>query len=294
MKIAVTGGTGFVGRFVVEEALAAGDTVVVLTRRPPNFCFSNPVQFMRYELGANVTDQLSGVDAVVHAAFDHVPFTYRGGEGNDPEGFLLRNLDGTIKLINAARAAGVSRFVFLSSRAIYGDYPPGTTFYETTALRPGSLYGCLKRDAEAALYDSPIVGVSLRVTGVYGPVATKRSHKWRDLFARYAAGDEVAPRIGSEVHGEDVAAAVRIVLTMKDGRDLPRALNVSDILLDRRKLLETYSRVTGVGGRLPPRASTETFNQMSSDLLRSLGWRPFGMSMLAPTVRALVEFDASA
>ena len=71
-----------------------------------------------------------GVQYFVHAAFEHVEGRYRGGEGDDPEGFRRANVEGSARLFEAARAAGVKRCVFLSSRAVYGTElagiaPPG-------------------------------------------------------------------------------------------------------------------------------------------------------------------------
>jgi nucleoside-diphosphate-sugar epimerase len=46
---------------------------------------------------------LAGCEALVHCAFAHVPGRYRGGEGEDPEGFLRLNLEGTLRLWDEAR-----------------------------------------------------------------------------------------------------------------------------------------------------------------------------------------------
>ncbi len=119
MKIAVTGGAGLVGRFFVEDALAHGDTPEVLSRHaPPDGAFSAPVAHRPFALGDRPA--LSGVDVLIHCAFSHVPGRYRGGEGDDPDGFVRANLDGTVALFEAASASGVPCLVFLSTRAVYG------------------------------------------------------------------------------------------------------------------------------------------------------------------------------
>lgn len=287
MTILVTGGTGFVGRFIVEALLRRGEGVRVMGRtRPADGFFSAPVAFVQGSLDPD-RDQsaaFEGVSAFVHAAFDHVPGRYRGGEGDDAAGFRRRNLDGSVALFEAAKRAGVGRVVFLSSRAVYGEQPPGADLSEATEPHPDTLYGEVKLAAERALTamsDDGFRGTSLRVTGVYGPGATGRPHKWADLFDDYLAGRVVTPRRASEVHGVDVAAAVLLAL---DAPELPPVLNVSDILLDRHDLLAIVQAATGSPHPLPPR-SAEPVNAMDCALLRALGWRPGGFELLERTVR---------
>lgn len=256
MRIAVTGGSGFVGRFIVSAARAAGHEVILLGRGG-----------VPWRLG---DVDLPRADALVHLAFDHVPGRYRGGEGDDPEGFRLRNLDGTRALFRAA--AGMGRIVFLSSRAVYGAYPPGTVLREEMAPRPDTLYGEVKLGGEAALEalaPGLDVAVSLRATGVYGP------GKWDGIIADFSAGRPVAPRAGTEVHGADLAAAVLLVL----GQGAKGVFNVSDICVDRRDLLAAWAQVTGVAGPLPER-DVRSVSEMATGRLRALGWAPGGWTRL--------------
>ncbi|RBI87558.1 hypothetical protein DRV85_01110 [Rhodosalinus halophilus] len=292
MRLAITGGTGLVGRFLVEEALAAGDRVTVLTRRPPapGF-FSGAVDHAAFDLGGP-PPALDGMDALIHAGLSHVPGKYRGGEGDDPEGFLSANRDGTLRLFEAAARAGVGRVIFLSSRAVYGGYPPGTELTEEMPPRPDTLYGKVKAEAEAALADLR-GGVALRATGVYGPAGPGQRHKWADLFDNFLAGGEIVPRRGTEVHGEDLAAAARILLTAPEERLGEGVFNVSDILLDRRDLLAEVARATGCAHPLPP-ASDAPVSVMRCHRLRALGWRPGGMPRLRASLPALLRGLAGA
>ena len=285
--VLVSGGTGTVGRFVVERFLAGGREVVVMGRRsPPEGFFSAPIKFVEGALDPE-RDQsaaFEGVSDFVHAAFDHLPGKYRGGEGDDPQAFVRRNLDGTAALFEQARAAGVARVAFLSSRAVYGDQPPGTALTETTEPRPDTLYGEVKLAVEqalSALWRPGFAGTTLRVTGVYGPAAPGRDTKWSGLFADYLAGRPVSPRIGTEVHGDDVAAAVEIALGADPVIDL---LNVSDLIVDRHDLLAIVKDVTGATYQLPERADASALNVMDCSRLASLGWRPGGRRLLRETV----------
>lgn len=284
MKVLVTGGTGYAGRFIVEALLAAGHAVSVSGRSKPedNF-FSAPVDFLSGDLDAdNASPALfEGCDGFVHAAFHHVAGKFRGGEGDDPQSFRRLNVDGSLALFEAARQAGVPRAVFLSSRAVYGTQPPGAALSEDTEPNPDTLYGEVKLAVErgiAAMADETFLPVSLRVTGIYGPAGPGRPHKWAGLFADFEAGKDIAPRVGTEVHGNDMAAAVRLMLEADPDaiRTAGSLLNVSDILLDRHDLLADYARLTGCNGRVPERADASAYNAMDCRRLKQLGWRPRG------------------
>ncbi len=291
MRLAITGATGRVGRFIVEEALAAGDHVVSMTRTPPDHgAFSGPVSRIAYDL-AGQPPALVGCDVLVHCAFQHVPGRYRGGEGKDPEGFRCANLDGTLRLFDAARRDGVRRILFLSSRAVYGDHPPGTRLDEDLPPRPDTLYGELKLEAEqalAALNGPGCATASLRATGIYGPAGPGQRHKWAQLFEDFRDGHPIEPRVASEVHGADLAAAIRLLLEVPAPVLAGRSYNLSDILLDRHDLLASVAALTGIPSPLPGRADASKVSVMSCTRLRSLGWQPGGFVRLRECLPGLL------
>jgi nucleoside-diphosphate-sugar epimerase len=288
----VSGGTGFVGRFIVEDLLAAGYEVAVMGRtRPPDDFFSKPVRFLegRLDPARDQSALLTGVDFLVHAAFDHLPGKYRAGEGSDAAGFQYRNQEGSIALFEAARTAGIKRAVFLSSRAVYGIQPAGAMLTEETPPHPDTLYGEVKLATEQQLWRMSadgFCGTSLRVTGVYGPAGSGHEHKWAGLFRDYLAGTPVGPRAGTEVHGRDVAAAVRLVLEAPAGMVCGQVFNVSDLVVDRRDLLSIVRDETGSPNRLPPLADHSRLNVMASEKIMTLGWRPGGAALLTEFVRS--------
>lgn len=294
MRVLVTGGTGFVGRFVVEGFVAAGHEVVIAGRRPPTpGFFSAPVAFRPMTLDpAQIGPGLvAGIDHLVHAAFHHVPGRYRGGEGDAPADFVRFNLDGSVALFEAAKKAGVQRAVFLSSRAVYGTQPPGAVLTEETVPTPDTLYGEVKLQAEtalAALAGPAFATASLRATGVYGPPGPGQAHKWSDLLADYLDGRPVAPRCGTEVHGDDLASAVRRVIEGGIGSGA-EVFNVSDILVDRRDILAIVAQEMGRPPSLPAAADARDYNLMSTDKLRTRGWRPGGRPLFEGTVRRLIR-----
>ena len=291
MKALVSGGTGLVGRYIVETLLGAGYEVVTAGRTPPaDGLFSKPVEFRPAALDpdANPGELFAGIDAFIHAAFDHLPGRYRGGEGNDPDRFRRSNLDGTIKLFETARLAGVQRVVFLSSRAVYDGMAAGTRLTENLELRPAALYGDIKLLGEQALAAMNAPGFttsSLRLTGVYGDL---RPNKWDSLFAGYLAGQEIAARAGSEVHGRDAGQAVRLMLKTDVALVGGQSFNVSDLITDTRSILAPLRQLLPYPPDLPQTADNTAIAEMDTQKIRKLGWRPGGQKLFDETLRHLM------
>ncbi|MDL2409051.1 NAD(P)-dependent oxidoreductase [Rhizobium calliandrae] len=292
MKVLVSGGTGFVGRYIVEELLSAGYQVAVGGRNAPlPGLFSQPVTFVRLSLDP-CEDQTHAFDKAyffVHAAFTHIPGKYRGGEGDDPGGFRRFNLNGTVKLFETAKRAGIRRCIFLSSRAVYGDRLAGEALTETTTPAPNTLYGEVKRDGERALFSLSAPGfatASLRATGVYGDLCP---NKWEDLFADYLGGKPVLARPGTEVHGRDVGRAVRLLLETETSRISGEAFNLSDVLTDTHDILARLQQVTGCQHPLPSPAPKGMVSAMDTSKIRALGWYGGGATLLEETIARLAE-----
>jgi uncharacterized protein YbjT (DUF2867 family) len=149
--LAITGGTGFVGSTLVRHAVMRGHNVRALTRRPQG---TNPK--IKWVDGAldrpdALAALLDGADAVIHVA----------GATNAPDrdGFSAANVEGTLNMVEAAKAAGVKRFVFVSSLAArepelsdYGwskaraEQIVGASGLDWTIVRPPAVYGPGDRD----------------------------------------------------------------------------------------------------------------------------------------------------
>lgn len=283
MRLLLTGAGGYLGRFIAANARAAGDHVTALGRHDAGLD-----GFIPFDLG-HAPPRLPRADALIHGAFDHVPGRYRGGEGDDPAGFMARNRDGSTRLFDAAQAAGIGRVVFLSSRAVYGPHPPGTSLTEDMPPAPDTLYGQMKAAVEDDLAARSAPGftpVSLRITGVYGQATPGGPHKWADLLADFTAGRPIAPRRGTEVHGACMANAVRLALTLPPDKIAGRVFNVSDLDLDQRDLLALYADLHGLDRPLPDRVA-DAPNAMDCSELCALGWRPIGMDRLCASLAAL-------
>lgn len=290
MRVLVTGGTGQLGRFIVAGLADAGHDVVLLGRTP------QPGHALHAWSLAETAPNVPSADALVHAAFDHVPGRYRGGEGDDPARFLRLNRDGSAALFEAARRAGIPRWLFLSSRSVYGDHRRGEILAETDTPAPDSLYGEAKLATEqdmVQLAGAAATPVMLRATGIYGIPPGLSTHKWEGLFRDFLAGAEIEPRIATELHGADLAEAVRLLLEAPS-EAARGTFNASDILLDRHDLLAGLKERTGAPRLLPPRHEGTLPGIMATEKLQRLGWRPGGTARLAAFLEKFASHWGSA
>lgn len=174
MTILVTGGAGFIGSHLVERLLGAGHLVRVLDNLSTGKRENLPQHpALELEIGdirddTAVRTAVRGVSAVIHlAAVASVQASI-----DDPVGTHGANLIGTLNLLEAGRQAGVKRFLYASSAAVYGDT---TTLpvAETTAPRPLSPYAADKLAGEHYLQfyaaKHGLKTTAFRFFNIYGP-----------------------------------------------------------------------------------------------------------------------------
>ena len=294
MRVALTGASGIVGRFVAARLAREGCDIVALARPESDRTgFDFPVTWIEGDLNteASLDSLVEGADALVHSAYDHLPGLYRGGEGNDAEGFWRTNLLGSLRLLHAANGCDVGRIVVLSSRAVFGR-PSATRVGDNHPTSPDTHYGAHKVALEglASVYPQT---TCIRPTGVYGITHPPCRSKWYDMARDVTGGRPVTTaRTSTEVHGDDVAAAVWLLLTARETDVAGRAFNCSDLVVSTREVAERMYAARGVvaGSRptLPPEMPPPN-NIMRCDGLRALGWRPGGRRRLQATIRALLD-----
>jgi nucleoside-diphosphate-sugar epimerase len=296
MRIAITGATGFLGRYVVSHLADLGHECRCWYRpssdRTGIHVSQRQLCWVPGSLGdPQAADSLvADCDAVVHAALDRPGQAFRGGEGNLIP-FLERNFIGTIRLIEAARTADVPRFIFISTCAVHevilGDRP----LDETHPLWPTSHYGAHKAAIEAFVQSFgfgegyPIC--ALRPTGIYGLAHTPSRSKWCDLIRAVARGEDVnCNRGGKEVHAHDVARAVGLLLTA-DG--IPgQAYNCYDRYISEREVAAIAKEESGGRGAIHGAASSPN-NEIVTDKLKALGMTFGGRPLLEQTVGEILD-----
>ncbi|WP_420414754.1 NAD-dependent epimerase/dehydratase family protein [Roseibium sp.] len=286
MHILMSGATGQLGRFIAARLRQDGHQITCLGRMPSDVPED---EFIKWDL-EDREFTLPSADALVHCALSHVPGKYRDGEGDDPHGFITLNVEGTQALYQAAKAAGVDQCVFLSSRAVYAGASDWGVLTEEAPVEADSFYGQVKYAGELALHvlcDDTFKGTVLRATGIYGVPPGLDAHKWSKLFSDFSKGEAVVPRVGTEVHGEDLAEAVVLLLEKRlASSDVFDVYNVSDILLDLQDLLKLYAEVFPVEAVLPIR-SPGAVGVMDVAKLVKLGWAPGGKAKLVEFVQSL-------
>jgi len=222
----VTGGAGYVGSVVVDELLASGRSVRVFDVLAHGSVPSLLLPWGRAQfefLKGDVRDDeavghaLEGVDEIVHlAAVVGDPACAR-----EPELAREVNVEATLRLLEAAEAAGVSRVVFASTCSNYGKMTDSDVLAtEEWDLRPVSLYAETKVHAERAVLERAkpsFATTCLRFATVYGTSPRMRFDLTVNEFTRdvVLTGDLVV--YGEQfwrpyIHSRDAARAVRTVL----------------------------------------------------------------------------------
>jgi dTDP-glucose 4,6-dehydratase len=162
-RILVTGGCGFIGANLVRHLLRSHADVEVLNLDALTYA-GNPAnladlagepryRFVRGEIADArlVTALLEGVWGVAHAAAEtHVDRSLLEAAGLDGAGgaFIKTNVLGTYTLLQAARAAGVRRFLHVSTDEVYGPTPRGVFYTEAQPFAPRSPYAASKAGGE--------------------------------------------------------------------------------------------------------------------------------------------------
>ncbi len=175
MRCLITGGSGFVGRALVSHALAKGYNVRCPLRQPQALDEMDGVETVKIgslSVDTDWTAALCNIEKVVHlAARVHV----MNEMDADPLAEFRRvNVEATANLARQAVAAGVRRFVYLSSIKVNGEYTEtGRRFTADDVPAPEDPYGVSKHEAEQLLRqigsDSGMEVVIIRPPLVYGP-----------------------------------------------------------------------------------------------------------------------------
>ncbi|MFA0812976.1 NAD-dependent epimerase/dehydratase family protein [Microbulbifer epialgicus] len=300
MNIGITGASGYVGQFIVRYFLQRGCQVRALLRSAKKAeIFYGPsenknLKWIKGDLADDraLSNFVDGLNIVIHGAYDHLPGRYRGGEGSNLAGFLEANLNRTLVLMQKAHAARVEKFLFISSRAVYATGQLRGILREGQVARPDTFYGAYKSAVEAMVsawaQQRRWHAVSLRLTGVYGVVNPLARSKWYDIARSVVRGESyLEGRTASEVHGEDVARAVALLLGEEDARGL--AVNCSDRLVSNRQVAKIIQLISGERGPLPPEAQGVPPAVMDCAYLRRKGFCFGGEERLRESLRKLVE-----
>ena len=304
MTVLVTGGAGYIGSHMVLALLDAGERVVVVDNLSTGFRRAVPP--LAELIVGNVGDQElvsrviaeHGVRAIIHFAGSIVvPESV-----SDPLGYYLNNTSNSRTLIEAAVKGGVTRFIFSSTAAVYGN-PTQIPVQEEAALKPVSPYGTSKLMTEWMLADTAFAHdfnyVALRYFNVAGAdpqgrtgQSTPRATHLIKVACETALGKRASMDVfGTDyptrdgtcirdyIHVTDLVAAHMAALRYLDGGGTSDVFNCGyssgySVL----EVIEAVKRASGgpfpvnMGPRRP--GDAEAIVAESSKIRRALGWEP--------------------
>ncbi|MDA7719770.1 NAD-dependent epimerase/dehydratase family protein [Alphaproteobacteria bacterium] len=301
MKVLVTGNSGFVG-FAIARALEAFHVDLILPVRSRVDSISNLRCGSQFRVIGDINETtnwsscLEGVDAVVHCA----GVSGAGQRANPEKLWALQsvNVDGTLRLARQAAAAGVRRFIFLSSIKVNGESTrPNIPFRPEDAAMPSDAYGMSKFEAEKGLTkiccESGMDFVIIRPPMVYGP-NVKGNFAMLMKLVEYGV-----PLPLSNIRNQRSYIAIdNLVSLVIASISHPKAANQiflasDDYDLSTVELLQALSKAMGKSCRLfscPPQVLAATakcfgktglaekiLGSLQVDILRTkhlLGWRP--------------------
>ena len=174
MKILITGASGFIGSFIVEEALKQGFDTWAAVRKSSSKVYLQDERIHFIELNLSSKEQL--VSQLRDQQFDYVVHAAGVTKCLNKADFRRINTEGTKNLIDALLEVGMplKRFVFISSLSIFGaikEQQPYDEIRESDMPQPNTAYGRSKLEAEHYLESlgTRVPYIILRPTGVYGP-----------------------------------------------------------------------------------------------------------------------------
>ena len=301
MKILVTGGAGYIGSVVVEETLRAGHETVVYDNlvKGHSDMVADEAVFVEGDLLDSRTLENTireyAIEAVIHMA----AYSLVGESVSDPAKYYGNNVTAGLSLLDAMRACSVSKIVFSSTAAVYGE-PEKQPIEESDRTMPTNPYGDTKLAFEHALkayehayglrYTSlryfNAAGASERCGEIHDPEthlipivlqAAAGQRDFVDIFGNdYPTRDGTCVR--DYIHVIDLARAHVKALEILDDRSDIFNLGCGGDGYSVKEVIETASDVTGleiptrVAGRRPGDPAVLV---ASSERIRSeLGWQP--------------------
>jgi len=296
MTIAITGITGILGRFIADELSNHEVHIRAWERLQSNRSgFKAPIEWIEGDLlnEKSMIDLVDGADVVIHCALEHESNKYRDGEGDNLNLWLEKNLCGTLKLINTAYTNSVTKFLFISSRAVYGDQGSRRILHETSRCLPDSYYGALKLAIEAFVSSYGIGKkwqiASIRPTGIYGVAYPVEHSKWYDLIKSIITHQEWnSNKGGTEVHGQDIAKIIWILISGQ--HDIAGAIyNCSDLYITERDVAKITRKICGTSHPLP-QGKTIKKAIMDCSHVAQLPFKFGGIKLLNKTIEELVHY----
>ncbi|MEM9586518.1 MAG: NAD-dependent epimerase/dehydratase family protein [Planctomycetota bacterium] len=297
MQIAVTGGSGFLGRYLIDRLLNdETNQVRAWSRHPHQQKQHARLEWIEGQLGDEqaTTGLVKGCDAVVHCALSR-----SGGfmdHPEDPVGYFQINGTGSLALIETARVHGVERFVFVSSGAVHQHVLPNHALDETHPQHPMSMYGVAKASVESMIHAYGLTGklncCTVRPPSIYGTASPVEQSKWFHLIQQIKSGQDVEATGGSKtVHADDVCTAIQLLLTT-DEEVAGETFNCCDRMISDWEVAHIAKRILDSASRINGQAK-QAKHAIVTDKIESLGLSFGGTPKLEATITEIAAQPSS-
>lgn len=269
-RVLITGASGFIGGHLVRELRDVG-AVGASRSSAPASATAGTISYDPRDEGS-MTRVLEGVQAVVHAAGRAHILRERMNSADSLRAFREGSVDTTRIAVRAAVAAGVRRFILLSSVSVYGESGPESQWTESTPLTPTTPYGVSRKEAEEVLRTEAGSGleiVILRLPMVYGPGMKGNPLRLFDLI--------------------------------RSGRPIPlgairnsrSTLYVGNVVFAVRRLLDASTRIDAPGTFLVADAGTVSTPAFVREIAQALGQPARLWSVPLPLLRLIATMGST-
>jgi|TARA_Y100000310_G_scaffold336415_1_gene420901 UDP-glucose 4-epimerase len=298
MKIMVTGGSGFIGGYVVKHLLENDHHVKVLDINEPKVKHKN-LEFVKKSILENLSKDMQGCDSVFHFA----ALLGVDNSDNKPLETMKINLQGSVNVFKSAIEAGIKKMVYSSSSEVYGE-PRELPIKEDSVKGPVSTYGVSKLAAEiyAKAYNQES-GTDIKIVrffNVYGP--GQESNWVVPIFLNKALKNEPISVFGEGnqtrcfTYVEDIAEGVLTVFEKgKAGEAYNIGNNKPTTILELaqivKEITKSKSEIKKLGFGKETRLKEREIEYRVPDIsrMKSLGWQP--KTMIREGVKRMLELN---
>lgn len=301
-KVLVTGGAGYVGSALVPKLISEGHHVTVLDLYLYGDVLAPSRGPQLREIQGDLRDPaavekaLSGCDAVIHLACISNDPSY----DLDPDLGRSINYDCFRPLVQAAKKAGVKRFIYASSSSVYGIKDEAQVT-EDLPLEPLTDYSKFKALCEAVLQEEREPGFvvcTLRPATVCGYAPRQRLDVVVNIFTNHAVNNGKIKIFGGSqkrpnIHVDDMVDCYCTLLQQDDEKIDGKIWNVGYENHPLAELAETVKRVVGdqLAVETVPTDDLRSYHVSSEKIRRDIGWTP--KHTIEDAVRGLAEAMAS-
>lgn len=278
MRILLVGGSGLVGTRLASYLAEQGNDVVCFNRTIPRGasgqCIYETGDLGEYGLLYQIMKKYR-VEQVIHNAAISHPMLYR----DNPYKVYRVNVTGTLNVLEAAKLFEVSRFIYISSGAVYGN-TDSPVVYEEQKLHGESPYGASKVACEEIVRNYGLQTASLRVAFVYGP-GRSMSCPVEQALRHAVKGEEMLLDKGADqkmdyIYIDDCVEAIGRIVNNRTLRYDAYNIGGGQLVpysrvIDKVKILYPKSRiVVGAGGLGYDDLGAMSIHRIEEDT----GWKP--------------------